>query len=103
MPRKSQKKPDHAALSGLAELWNKSRYIREHLLQTGNLFRWPSPKQVGVISFETAACNYRVLARLLRHYLPTLDTLKTINIYAARKEARDLGVLENCKVGFLRL
>ena len=95
MPRKSQKKPDANALNGLADMWNKNRHIREHLLQHGQLFKWPSPMQVGVVTFETAAFNFRVLARLLRLCLPKLDTLRTINIDAARKEARHIDLLQN--------
>ena len=88
MPRKSQKKADENALSGLAASWNKSAWIREHVLKTGNILVWPSPQKVGVIDFSTAAYNTRVLTRLLRVWLPQLEVLKTVNIYAARKEAR---------------
>ena len=90
MPRKTQKKGDENALNGLATSWNKCRWIREHLLKTGNLLQWPSVKQVGVIDFTTAACNTRVLSRLMKVWLPQLQVLKTINIYAARKEAREV-------------
>ena len=81
-------KADALALDGLAEAWNKSKQIREHLLASGNLLVWHSPKLVGVTTFQTAQPNFRVLARLLRVWLPRAgDVLKTINIYAARREA----------------
>ena len=87
MPRKGVKRADELALNGLAELWNKNRKIRETLLTTGFIFTWPTRAQVGVINFDTAALNVRVLSRLLRTWLPTIDILKSINIYAARREA----------------
>ncbi|CAE7249148.1 unnamed protein product [Symbiodinium microadriaticum] len=57
-----------------------------HLLKTGNLLRWPSPAQVGCINFETLGLNYRVMTKLLRIWLPKIDTLKTVNIFACRHE-----------------
>ena len=88
MPKKGTKKADALALDGLAELWNRNKSIREHMLQTGNLCTWTSPKLVGVTTFETAAPNFRVLVRLLRIWLPRAgEVLKTINVYAARREA----------------
>ena len=87
MPKKGGKIPDPDALQGLAAIWEKCRPIRQHMLRTGNLLSWPSPKLVGVVTFKTASHNYAVLSRALRHWLPKLDTLKTINIFAARKEA----------------
>ena len=87
MPRKGVKRGNPLALDGLAELWNKNRALREQMLNSGFLFAWPSPMQVGVITFETASLNVRALIRLLRTWLPKIDRLKTINIYAARREA----------------
>ena len=87
MPRKGTVLGDPDALSGLAKSWDKNKAIRGHLLKTGNLMRWPSPDKVGCINFETLGLNHKVLARLLRNWLPKIDTLKTVNIFACRKEA----------------
>ena len=87
MPRRGVTLGDKEALSGLAASWDKSRAIRGHLLKTGNLLRWPSPAQVGCINFETLGLNYRVMTKLLRIWLPKIDTLKTVNIFACRHEA----------------
>ena len=86
MPRKGTKQADPEALAGLAQLWEKCRPIRQNLLSTGNVLSWPSPNLVGVVTFQTASHNYAVLSRTLRHWLPKIQILKTINIFAARKE-----------------
>ncbi|CAE7451442.1 unnamed protein product [Symbiodinium sp. KB8] len=90
MPRRGVTLGDKEALSGLAASWDKSRAIRGHLLKTGNLLRWPSPAQVGCINFETLGLNYRVMTKLLRIWLPKIDTLKTVNIFACRHEIAQL-------------
>ncbi|CAE7307268.1 CRYD [Symbiodinium necroappetens] len=90
MPRRGVTLGDKEALSGLAASWDKSKAIRGHLLKTGNLLRWPSPAQVGCINFETLGLNYRVMTKLLRIWLPKIDTLKTVNIFACRQEIAQL-------------
>ena len=86
MPRKGSKLPDVNALSGLAAAWEKCRAIRQAALRNDSVLQWPTPALTGVITFETMTYNSKVLLRLLRLWLPQLDTLKTINVFAARKE-----------------
>ena len=91
MPRAGAKPAgDKLALDGLATCWEKNKSIRHHMLATGNLMKWPSPTLVGVVNFQTIALNHKVLERTLRLWLKRTDVLKTINIYAARREAMDL-------------
>ena len=87
MPRKGTPVADKDALLGLAQSWEKAKLIRGHLLKTGNLLRWPAPNKVGCINFETMALNYKVLTKLLHIWLPAIDTLRSVNIFACREEA----------------
>ena len=87
MPRRGTPVADKDALKGLAVSWEKAKSIRGHLLKTGNILRWPSPNKVGCINFETMSLNYKVLAKLLEIWLPQIDTLHSVNIFACREEA----------------
>ena len=88
MPPAGFQAPDPLALDGLASAWERNRSIRNRVMQSGSLLQWPDSKKVGVISFETMSYNYKVLLRLLRIWLPDLEKLKTINVYAARREVQ---------------
>lgn len=74
-------------LKGLAQRWNDHESIRSVILHRGTLLQWPTPKQVGVHTFETMAVNERVLMELLAVWLPQTETPKTISIDDIRDEA----------------
>ena len=100
MPRKGTPVADPNALEGLAKAWDKVKSIRGHMLKTGNLMRWPSPNKVGCINFETMSLNHKALAKLLRIWLPQIDTLHSVNIFACRQEVGlCLGIL--CRSKFV--
>ena len=87
MPKKSLL-GDAEALDGLAEAWNRNSQVRGVLLNSNSMLCWPKANLTGVITFKTASYNWKVLTRVLRIWLPTIDKLKSININAARKQAR---------------
>ena len=97
MPKKEQK-ADELALDGLAEKWEKEKEIRKRLLKTGRLLVWEEPKKVGIINFKSMRPNASVLTILLHHYLPPIPELRTINVFAARREAE---VWTNARVSIL--
>ena len=87
MPKKDVKKPDLLALEGLAKKWEADKATRKLLLSTGHILKWTEPKKVGVINLETMRPNANVLEILLHRYLPDAPELRTINVFAARREA----------------
>ena len=96
MPRSGARKPDELALVGLAQSWNKSQKIRTNMLKTGRLCVWDTPETVGVLTLETMSANFRALKKMLEIWLPKIDVLKTVNVYAARREAMfSLGCFAN--------
>ena len=74
------------SLAGLMTKWNDDDAIRTHVLHTQSLLKWPSPKHVGVINFNTLALNARVISKLLEVWCPQLDTPKTVWIDHVRDE-----------------
>ena len=86
MPKK-ERKADELALEGLAGKWEEVKEIRKRMLKTGKLLVWEEPKKVGIINFEPMRPNASVLTVLLHHYLDPAPELRTINVFAARREA----------------
>ncbi|CAE7650468.1 unnamed protein product [Symbiodinium sp. CCMP2592] len=86
MPKKEHK-ADELALDGLAAKLEKQKEIRKRLLKTGRLLVWEEPKKVGIINFKSMRPNASVLTILLHHYLHPAPELRTINVFAARREA----------------
>ena len=84
--------PDSAmpvlTLEGLAGSWESDQVIRSHALKMGTMLAWPSPKHVGVVTFETISKNARVMDLLLKLWCPQLTSAKTVNVDQLRAEER---------------
>ena len=84
--------PDSAmpvlTLEGLAGAWESDQVIRSHALKMGTMLAWPSPKHVGVVTFETISKNARVMDLLLKLWCPQLTSAKTVNVDQLRAEER---------------
>ena len=89
MPKKGTptRRAKSMALDGLAEKWEKCQEVRQHILETGSILKWETPTSVGVINFDTMKHNVPCLAVCLEHHLQQdLPALKTLNIFACRRE-----------------
>ena len=75
------------SLEGLGHAWEADECIRGHALQNGgSLLSWPTPKHVGVINFQCASHNAKVLSILLELWCPQVRSVKTVNIDQLRAE-----------------
>lgn len=75
------------SLAGLMNKWNSDDVVREQFLHKKSLLKWPSPKHVGVINFNTLSLNARVMGKVLEVWCPQLDTPKTVWMDHVRDEA----------------
>ena len=77
-----------ASLDGLNECWEADPIIRGHALRNeGTLLCWPSKELTGVVSFQTIACNARVLWQLLETWCPQVPEPKTVSMAQVRQQA----------------
>ena len=74
------------SLKGLAEALNKNEAIRSTILHKGTILQWPSPRLVGVHTFNTMASNEAVMMEVLKIWLPQNPVPKTICIDDCREE-----------------
>ena len=75
------------SLQGLAQALNENEAIRTTILHKGTILQWPSPRLVGVHTFNTLACNEAVVMEVLKIWLPKNPVPKTICIESCREEA----------------
>ena len=75
------------SLKGLADALNSNEAIRTTILHKGTILQWPSPRLVGVHTFNTMAANEAVVMEVLKIWLPQTPVPKTICIDTCRDEA----------------
>lgn len=82
------------SLEGLAKAWEDDEVIRRFALhnEKGTVLTWPSPKHIGVATFETISKNGRIMEALLENWCPQVSAAKT-TMYGLRTGCPNLVVM----------
>lgn len=75
------------SLDGLARVLANDETCRNHLLENGRIFRWPSADQVGVVTRVAVPLNEDVLLRVIQFWCPQWTAAKMIPVNEAKCQA----------------
>lgn len=76
------------SLAGLGRMLANDEVVRTHLLENGNIFRWPSPKTCGVVSKASMELNEHVLTLVVDFWCSQWTRPKTIPVLEAKCQVR---------------
>ena len=88
-------------LNNVWRAWAKDEKLREHVLATGSLFSWPSPKENGILNFDTMEYNVGVLKPVAATWCSQHSSPKTIYIPHAREQAWPVLTSITCQTSVL--